>query len=517
MTFCQDIYNMLCKRHPGCNIYVIGDQHFYHQNIIKYTRSTFSSVEEMNNYIRKCHNDIVGKNDIVIFLGDFCLNNSGIREFTETLNGHKYLILGNHDSRSLEKRYLSVGFEGVYVTPVKINDSYFSHEPLIKGSRSDLTFQGILSEFVSSDSINYHGHIHLKDFSISSAYVNASCEALMYKPLLVGRTSQSFIDDKPLFINSEHFSKALNVVSRKIGIESRLLLDDYVYSFMLQGLSSYSSQSFIQGSFGLYKKYGYMSRFSDLDITVLYNPTKSKNKNYEVLKKLSDILYECMKAMDGVNLEFYKRYHSLRMFELTLARPDSLFFSGCSDMNLDLLNSFRETDFMEMEGVSTLERYLLKSGSSSLLDEFYFPKFNVQSLKPVGDVSNLILQVLFQKDNSDRKVAALRKLHYLYKNVIKNHELDNLLDTFIRFFLRNISLLSTWGRDDEVEYIKNCRNELTSLMGSFIKTLPYSLLDQIYDVLINPNSLFISVYDEIISVPTKDMFKGCTRIMKQFK
>lgn len=30
-------------------------------------------------------------------------------------------------------------------------------------------------------------------------------------------------------------------------------------------------------------------------------------------------------------------------------------------------------------------------------------------------------------------------------------------------------------------------------------------------------SLFISVYDEIISVPTKDMFKGCTRIMKQFK
>lgn len=517
MTFCQDIYDMLCRRHSGSNIYVIGDQHFYHQNIIKYSRGQFSSVQEMNNYIRKCHNEVVGVNDIVIFLGDFCLNNPGIREFAETLNGHKYLILGNHDSRSLEKRYPSLGFEGVYVTPVKINDKYFSHEPLIKGSRTDLTFQGILSEFVNSDGVNYHGHIHDKNFSISSAYVNASCEAIDYKPILVGKTPKSFIDKtKPLFINSPYFNQVIENIRKSVGLESRLLFDDYIYSLMLESLSKYKSQSFIQGSFGLYKKYGYMSRFSDLDITVLYNQSKSKNKNYAVLKSISDYIYEYMKRIDGVNLEFIKRYSTLRIFSLTLAKPNSLFSNSYSDMNLDLLSSFRSSDFIELGGVTTIQRYLSRD-NASLLEEYAFPNFSVQSLKPAGDVSNLILQILFQKDNPDKQITALKKLHYLYKHVLNNNEIENLLDTFIRFFLRNISLLSMWGRTGEIDYIKNCKNQLSSLMEPFVKVLPNYLLEQIYDVLMNPNSLFLSVYDEIVSIPTEEMSKGCSRLMKSIK
>ena len=66
ISFCQDIYPMLCKKFPNRKIYLISDHHFYHDKIIKYSR---------NQYIIDSHNEIVNEDDIVIFLGDFCFNN----------------------------------------------------------------------------------------------------------------------------------------------------------------------------------------------------------------------------------------------------------------------------------------------------------------------------------------------------------------------------------------------------------------------------------------------------------
>ena len=54
----------------------------------------------MNNYIIYKHNEVVSKNDIVIILGDFSFK-KGIDRLTELvseLNGHKFLVMGNHDT-----------------------------------------------------------------------------------------------------------------------------------------------------------------------------------------------------------------------------------------------------------------------------------------------------------------------------------------------------------------------------------------------------------------------------------
>lgn len=47
-SFCIDIYQMLCKKETNQNIYVIGDHHFFHNNIISDTRSQFHDILDVN-------------------------------------------------------------------------------------------------------------------------------------------------------------------------------------------------------------------------------------------------------------------------------------------------------------------------------------------------------------------------------------------------------------------------------------------------------------------------------------
>lgn len=516
MTFCQDIYNMLCKKHPNTNIYVIGDHHLFHRNIIDYTRTKFNTIEEMNEYIISTHNRIIKKEDIVIFLGDFCLRNSKIGPSCRIMNGHKYLILGNHDPKNIEKKYYALGFEGVYTTPIKIGSSFLSHEPLVKEEKDDLTFQGILQEFTNcANGINYHGHIHTKDSNISSSHINVTCEAQEYEPALIGKTGNP-TNEKPLFINSNQFVNACDQLKKAYGLESSLLLNDYIYSMMLESLTKYQERSFIQGSFGLYKKYGYASAFSDLDISCLYNPIESKKKNYSALKRISDDAYEHLKRIDGINLAFFKRYSSVRIFSASLAKPNAIFSHCYSDMNLLLLDCYRNSDFINLHGGSSIEKFLTKK-NSFMTDDFCFPQFHVQTLKPVGDISNLLLQIMFQKDHNEKKALALKKLHYVYKHAIKDDTLENFLDTFIRFFLRNVALLNSWCRSREIEYIKAQSSKMRSLLEPYIKKLPEPLLEQIYDVLMNPNSLFLEIYNELVHTPLEHTFESCEKIMKKIK
>ncbi|MEN9358901.1 MAG: hypothetical protein RL095_436 [Verrucomicrobiota bacterium] len=47
-------------------IFFTGDQHWFHENIIKYTQRPFQNVEEMHEELILRHNAVVGKNDVVI-------------------------------------------------------------------------------------------------------------------------------------------------------------------------------------------------------------------------------------------------------------------------------------------------------------------------------------------------------------------------------------------------------------------------------------------------------------------
>ena len=88
----------------GSKVYFTSDTHF--NNIIGFCNRPFKSVEEMNEKLIENWNNVVGADDIVFHLGDFCLGGSA--EWTKVLdrlNGKIYLIQGNHDMKNLRQGY----------------------------------------------------------------------------------------------------------------------------------------------------------------------------------------------------------------------------------------------------------------------------------------------------------------------------------------------------------------------------------------------------------------------------
>ena len=56
-------------------IYLSGDLHFNHSNIIKYCNRPFKNVEEMNRVIIDNWNALIKFDDTVYHLGDFAFGN----------------------------------------------------------------------------------------------------------------------------------------------------------------------------------------------------------------------------------------------------------------------------------------------------------------------------------------------------------------------------------------------------------------------------------------------------------
>jgi calcineurin-like phosphoesterase family protein len=81
------------------NIFFTSDTHLNHTNIIKFCNRPFSNVEEMNEMIVKNWNAVVKPNDKIFHLGDFGFGRECELLF-KRLNGHKYILKGNHDKDS---------------------------------------------------------------------------------------------------------------------------------------------------------------------------------------------------------------------------------------------------------------------------------------------------------------------------------------------------------------------------------------------------------------------------------
>lgn len=157
------------------NVWFTSDSHFYHANIIKYCNRPFASVEEMNEKLIENWNSVVGKDDIVWHLGDFCLGpdqKKHIPELVSKLNGRINLVLGNHDHNSV-KFYYDAGFTRVYDRKVIINDFVIlTHAPLMFLNDNTPFFQ-------------VFGHVH--DSELYPTFSKTGCcvcvERHDYKPI----------------------------------------------------------------------------------------------------------------------------------------------------------------------------------------------------------------------------------------------------------------------------------------------------------------------------------------------
>lgn len=162
------------------NIYFISDTHWQHSNILKFTdengvrlRPEFSSAKEMDEYMIEMWNQKVKPGDKIWHLGDvyFGQFETYRDNIHKKLNGHKRMLLGNHDNDS---RLFGL-FDKVQV--IRRFDEYdfiCSHIPMHKFScynhRKDLTM------------VNVHGHVHVNDVP-DVGYVNISVEKTGYAPI----------------------------------------------------------------------------------------------------------------------------------------------------------------------------------------------------------------------------------------------------------------------------------------------------------------------------------------------
>lgn len=151
------------------SVFVTSDIHYGQKNIcrgvtrwrdengnipIEDTRP-FETIEEMNDVIVKNINDVVGKGDTLIMLGDICFGGfENIGEFLDRLKCKNiHLVMGNHDHHirnnreNIRERFLSVtDYLQVNIHGVKM---VLSHYPFSSWNGMG---KGV---------VHLHGHVHL--------------------------------------------------------------------------------------------------------------------------------------------------------------------------------------------------------------------------------------------------------------------------------------------------------------------------------------------------------------------
>lgn len=165
-------------------IWFSSDLHLGHANIIKFCNRPFQDVDEMTEKLREAHNALVKPEDKWYFLGDLTMKRNTrdegiiISEMAKW-NGHKRMIMGNHDHFDLHV-YRAI-FEKIVGTGRWFANMWFSHFP-------------IHPESMGNADACVHGHIHdspspkpviqLIDGKVFyKPYINVSVEAINYRPV----------------------------------------------------------------------------------------------------------------------------------------------------------------------------------------------------------------------------------------------------------------------------------------------------------------------------------------------
>lgn len=147
--------------------FVTSDLHFWHKGVLGFCPNTrpWKSVEEMNEAIIEHWNSIVGVDDEVLHLGDFCFKAKEATEaIIERLNGTITFILGNHCKviRSQIKGlniydYLEFNFNGVKICAM--------HFPIAHWNRAEY------------GSLMLHGHLHGQPSGVKGRIIDVGWDA----------------------------------------------------------------------------------------------------------------------------------------------------------------------------------------------------------------------------------------------------------------------------------------------------------------------------------------------------
>ena len=161
--------------------FATADPHFFHDNIIKYCERPYKSESSMRQIMISEYNLKVGADDTCFFIGDVAMMGPSQYEkmtgLLNKLNGHKHLILGNHDELK-PFRYLDCGFESVHTS--------LDVDVIIDGERKKFTLSHdpCMRVVIPKDRIMLCGHVHnLFQVIPEKDVVNVGVDVWWYKPI----------------------------------------------------------------------------------------------------------------------------------------------------------------------------------------------------------------------------------------------------------------------------------------------------------------------------------------------
>jgi calcineurin-like phosphoesterase family protein len=82
------------------NCWLTSDEHYGHNNVIKFCNRPYKDIEEMKEGLIENHNSVVKKGDLVYHLGDIFWRTIPLLEavsIVKRLNGQHYYVRGNHE------------------------------------------------------------------------------------------------------------------------------------------------------------------------------------------------------------------------------------------------------------------------------------------------------------------------------------------------------------------------------------------------------------------------------------
>ncbi|MBQ9762376.1 MAG: metallophosphoesterase [Oscillospiraceae bacterium] len=150
--------------------YFIADTHFGDERIRKYENRPFPTTDLMDQVLIHNWNARVAPEDTVYILGDFGADGDETQVLAQ-LNGTKFLIKGNHDTKS-NAAYRNAGFQEVYDHPIILDGFWLlSHEALYVNSNMPYA--------------NLFGHVHNSPIvcDYSSQHFCVCVERIGYAPI----------------------------------------------------------------------------------------------------------------------------------------------------------------------------------------------------------------------------------------------------------------------------------------------------------------------------------------------
>lgn len=182
-------------------IWFTSDPHYYHKNVIKLCNRPFNNLHEMHEHmIQEWNKRIKKATDKVYVLGDFAFANYTMTEkITSRLNGHKILVLGNHDYAA--HKMFKAGFQEVHENHYieignkqKIFLSHFPFHPMTSYSKEkDAVYIGYPFDKVDTRYMHkrmvddgkswlLHGHVHCA-WKQNERQINVGVDVWDFKPV----------------------------------------------------------------------------------------------------------------------------------------------------------------------------------------------------------------------------------------------------------------------------------------------------------------------------------------------